>query len=204
MLSLQPLLLLTRTITTAVGCPTFPCQDTGVLLTDMPALRGHFGNCVLFKTLQNLPFLPHLQSEPLNSCLAIGWASKSQWEKDGSVQKRKEIQRRETQIKVFYSILVGQVSIWQLEFMWTLPELISQGLADLGNVPEVIFSLRWAISGHFSNVLNTNIFFLTLEWAQLLVSVLSWMGTIYSYCSQGHLHSCPLARIHIFPAKLLQ
>lgn len=99
-------------------------------------------------------------------------------------------------MKVFYNILVGQVSVWQLEFMWTLTGLISQGLADLGNIPEVIFSLRWTISGHFSNVLNTNIFFLTLEWAQLLVSVLCWMGTIYSYCSQGHLNSCPLAKIH--------
>lgn len=43
------------------------------------------------------------------------------------------------------------------------------------------------------------LFFLTLEWAELLVSVPCWMGTIYSHCSQGHPNSCPLAGIHIFP-----
>lgn len=107
----------------------------------------------------------------------------------------------------FHNISAGQVSVWQLEFMSTLTELISQGLADLGTIPEVIFSLRWTISGHFSHVLNTNIFFffffLTLEWAQLLVSVLYWMATISSSWSQGHLNSCPLAGIHIFPANAL-
>lgn len=46
-------------------------------------------------------------------------------------------------------------------------------------------------------------FFLTLEWAQLLVSVLCWKGTIYSFCSQGQLNSCPLAGIHIFPPNAL-
>lgn len=46
-------------------------------------------------------------------------------------------------------------------------------------------------------------FFLTLEWAQLLVSVLYWMATISSSWSQGHLNSCPLAGIHIFPANAL-
>lgn len=107
-------------------------------------------------------------------------------------------------MRVFHNVSAGQVSVWQLEFMWTLTELISQGLADLGTIPEVIFSLRWTISGHFSDVLSTNFFFfLTLEWAQLLVSVVYWMGTIYSYCSQGHLNSCPLAGIHIFPPNAL-
>lgn len=57
------------------------------------------GIMYFFKTLQNLAFLPHLRprkSTALNSCLATGWTSELQWEKDGSVQKRQEIQRRET------------------------------------------------------------------------------------------------------------
>lgn len=62
-------------------------------------------------------------------------------------------------MKVSYNILVGQASVWQLEFMWTLTGLISQGLADLGSIPEVIFSLRWTISGHFSNTEQKYFFF---------------------------------------------
>lgn len=46
-----------------------------------------------FKMLQNLPFLLHLRlrkPKALQSCFAIGWTSKLQWDKDGSVQKGKK------------------------------------------------------------------------------------------------------------------
>lgn len=176
----------------------------------MAMLRGHFGNgkCAFFKMLQNLVFMPHVsprKPKAWNSCIATGKPLNCNGRRMEVCKQGKTHREGRHRWKPFIKILVGQASVWQLEFMGTLAELISQGLADLGNIPEVIFSLKWTISGHFSNVLYTNLFsfffFLTLERAQLLISVLYWMETIYSYCCQGHLNSCPLAEIHIFPAK---